>query len=46
VQDATIANACLEQQIRRFPSQYLWLHQRFKSQPGQENNRGAIYKKK
>lgn len=45
-QDASIANAFLESQIRRFPSQYLWLHQRFKSQPNQENNRGGLYRKK
>lgn len=43
--DALIANQFLEKQIRRYPSQYLWLHKRFKSQPGQESARGALYKK-
>ena len=31
--DATRMNACLEEIIRRDPSQYLWLHKRFKTQP-------------
>lgn len=44
--DAQLANAFLERQIRRYPSQYLWLHKRFKSQPGQEQQRGALYRKK
>lgn len=43
--DALVASQFLEQQIRRHPSQYLWLHKRFKSQPGQEGSRGALYKK-
>lgn len=43
--DAQVASHFLEQQIRRHPSQYLWLHKRFKSQPGQEGQRGALYKK-
>ncbi len=43
--DALIANQFLEKQIRRYPSQYLWLHKRFKSQPGQEDKRGELYKK-
>lgn len=42
--DALVANQFLEQQIRRYPSQYLWLHKRFKSQPGQQDKRGALYK--
>lgn len=42
--DAQVANDFLEQQIRRYPSQYLWLHKRFKSQPGEEDKRGALYR--
>lgn len=43
--DAAVANQFLETQIRRYPSQYLWLHKRFKTQPGNQP-RGALYKKK
>jgi KDO2-lipid IV(A) lauroyltransferase len=32
--DATTINAAVEQAIRQQPSQYLWMHKRFKSQPG------------
>lgn len=39
--DAELANAFLEQQIRRYPAQYLWLHKRFKTQP--EGARGDLY---
>lgn len=42
--DALIANQFLEQQIRRYPSQYLWLHKRFKTQPNKP--KGELYKKK
>ncbi|MFY9178580.1 MAG: LpxL/LpxP family Kdo(2)-lipid IV(A) lauroyl/palmitoleoyl acyltransferase [Venatoribacter sp.] len=43
--DALLVNQFIEQQIRTHPSQYLWLHKRFKSQPGEENQRGRLYKK-
>ena len=33
VADATRMNALLEEQIRKDPTQYLWLHKRFKTQP-------------
>lgn len=41
--DALLANQFLEQQIRRYPSQYLWLHKRFKTQPNRP--KGELYKK-
>ncbi len=44
--DALVANQFLEQQIRRYPSQYLWLHKRFKSQLGEEGERGRLYKQR
>lgn len=31
--DAANLNAALEQHIRRFPDQYLWVHKRFKTRP-------------
>ncbi len=34
VHDATIINRLLEQGISRYPDQYLWMHKRFKTQPG------------
>jgi KDO2-lipid IV(A) lauroyltransferase len=33
VADATRINAIIEQQVRRAPDQYLWLHRRFKTRP-------------
>jgi KDO2-lipid IV(A) lauroyltransferase len=33
VADATTLNAAIEEKIRLKPSQYLWLHRRFKTRP-------------
>lgn len=33
VADATRVNAIIEQQVRKAPEQYLWLHRRFKTRP-------------
>ncbi len=33
VADATTINAAIEEQVKRAPNQYLWIHRRFKSQP-------------
>ncbi|GIX37799.1 MAG: lipid A biosynthesis lauroyltransferase [Silanimonas sp.] len=40
--DTARVMAALEAMIRRAPAQYLWLHQRFKTQPALE--RGALYR--
>jgi len=34
LQDATLANRMIETAIRQYPAQYLWMHKRFKTQPG------------
>ena len=34
VSDATQLNHLIEQAIRHYPAQYLWMHKRFKTQPG------------
>lgn len=41
VEDATLVNRALETMIRRAPTQYMWTHRRFKSQP---DAKGALYK--
>lgn len=33
LQDATLVNRTIEQEIRRAPEQYLWMHRRFKTRP-------------
>ena len=33
VVNATLLNRMLEEEIRRDPAQYLWLHRRFKTRP-------------
>lgn len=38
VQDAACANAVIESVVRRFPSQYLWVHRRFKTRPEGEES--------
>jgi len=40
--DAQRINDWLEQEIRKSPEQYLWVHRRFKTQP--EGNKGSLYK--
>lgn len=42
LQDAQRINDWLEQEIRRTPEQYLWVHRRFKTQP---EGKGLLYKK-
>ncbi len=42
VADTARVMAALEAMIRRAPEQYLWLHQRFKTQP--DGERGAAYR--
>ncbi len=37
--DATRTNAALERAVRRYPSQYLWMHRRFKTEPDGTRNR-------
>ncbi|MBD3670256.1 MAG: LpxL/LpxP family Kdo(2)-lipid IV(A) lauroyl/palmitoleoyl acyltransferase [Gammaproteobacteria bacterium] len=38
VNDATMINRAIEEQVRRAPEQYLWLHRRFKTRPEGEPN--------
>lgn len=44
-QDARLANAFLETQLRRCPSQYLWLHKRFKTRPDPNEKKGVLYQR-
>ncbi|WP_312846326.1 LpxL/LpxP family Kdo(2)-lipid IV(A) lauroyl/palmitoleoyl acyltransferase [Marinobacter arenosus] len=37
LQDATLINKTIEQEIRRAPDQYLWMHRRFKTRPDPED---------
>ena len=45
VQDAQIANDFLEGQLREHPSQYLWLHKRFKTPVNPAEKKGLRYKR-
>lgn len=40
--DTKLVNACLEKAIRQYPTQYMWVHRRFKTQPDLEKN--ALYR--
>ena len=44
VQDAQVANDFLEVQLREHPSQYLWLHKRFKTPADSSQKKGLLYK--
>ncbi|OEY67989.1 lipid A biosynthesis acyltransferase [Marinobacter sp. X15-166B] len=35
--DATLVNATIEGEIRRYPDQYLWMHRRFKTRPSPDD---------
>lgn len=41
-EDAQCINDLLEQEIRKHPEQYLWIHRRFKTQP--DGERASLYK--
>lgn len=43
VEDATLVNRMIETQIRKAPAQYLWMHKRFKTQPGGKPASPYIY---
>lgn len=45
VEDARLCNAILEQHIRQHPSQYLWLHKRFKTPVNPAEKKGLLYRK-
>jgi len=42
VVDAQTINDLIEQEVRKSPEQYLWVHRRFKTQP---EGKGLLYKK-
>jgi KDO2-lipid IV(A) lauroyltransferase len=44
LEDATRINAIIEQEIRKAPDQYLWMHRRFKTRPDQ--NDPGFYKRR
>jgi KDO2-lipid IV(A) lauroyltransferase len=44
--DAQLANDFIEAQLREHPSQYLWLHKRFKTTVDPKEKKGSIYNKK
>jgi KDO2-lipid IV(A) lauroyltransferase len=35
--DATLVNKTIENEIRKHPDQYLWMHRRFKTRPSRED---------
>ncbi len=37
LKDATLVNHTIEQEIRRHPDQYLWMHRRFKTRPSPDD---------
>ncbi|MEK9711654.1 MAG: LpxL/LpxP family Kdo(2)-lipid IV(A) lauroyl/palmitoleoyl acyltransferase [Thalassolituus sp.] len=44
--DAQLANDFIEARLRENPSQYLWLHKRFKTTVDPKEKKGSIYNKK
>jgi len=43
IADATRVNRVIEDQVRRFPDQYLWMHRRFKTRP--DPREGDLYRR-
>lgn len=46
VADATTIHGIIENEIRKFPEQYLWVHRRFKTRPQGEDRPYRVNKKK